>query len=380
MGIYADNHVLFDNDQNAIIDGLKGNGVVSGCAVTSAEDDMTVDIAAGVVIANGTRVAVSGTFKTCVHDDANPVRAIIVVGADGTVDIVHGAAAAAKPVGSTGSYTSEPIPPNIPADHIILADVWIPAAETIIDSDYITDRRVLISPPTLQVPTSVGGTADAITAVFAPVLLLAAEPLVAFLAAGANTITNPTFNPDGLGAGTIFKYGGTVLAVGDIPAEHAVVILKYNLAHTRWELLNPKIDPAALPKAGGTMTGNILFAAGVALQFFLNSIQSVAMVAHGNAGAAHTINWTESWNQSITLDNDTAFTFTDPGTTGCPMLHLLITHDVSGSTWTPTWTGGGTTVLWIGGAPVFATSGGVYAATFWRTSANNYIGACQRAY
>jgi hypothetical protein len=85
-----------------------------------------------------------------------------------------------------------------------------------------------------------GGTVDAITADFTPDITLADQKIVAVVAAGANTSTTPTFAPDGLTAHTIVKNGGAALAAGDIAAAGHVIILEYNLANTRWELLNPK--------------------------------------------------------------------------------------------------------------------------------------------
>jgi len=104
-----------------------------------------------------------------------------------------------------------------------------------------------------------GGTVDAITADFTPDIALDDMTRCMIVAAGANTSTTPTFAPDGLAARTITKHGGTALAVGDIPAEHAVCILEYNLAHTRWELVNP----VGTASSGGALmfTKNITSAA-----------------------------------------------------------------------------------------------------------------------
>jgi hypothetical protein len=100
----------------------------------------------------------------------------------------------------------------------------------------------LYAPPnsigTLPVATA-AGTVNAITATFSPAITLADKTIVAIVASGANTISNPTFNPNGLGAGTITKKGGQILVAGDIPAANAVCFLEYNLANTRWELANP---------------------------------------------------------------------------------------------------------------------------------------------
>lgn len=85
-----------------------------------------------------------------------------------------------------------------------------------------------------------GGTADAITATYAPAIsALVDGQLCYFRASAANATTTPTFSPNGLTARTIVLEGGSALRVNEIPAANAEVILRYNLANTRWELLNP---------------------------------------------------------------------------------------------------------------------------------------------
>jgi len=83
------------------------------------------------------------------------------------------------------------------------------------------------------------GTVDAITADYTPDITLSNNRVCLFVASGANTSTTPTFAPDGLTAHTIVKKGSSALAAADIPAAGAVCLVAYNLANTRWELLNP---------------------------------------------------------------------------------------------------------------------------------------------
>ena len=85
-----------------------------------------------------------------------------------------------------------------------------------------------------------GGTADAITATYSPAITTLADgQLCFFRASAANATTTPSFSPNGLTARTITMKGGSALRVNEIPAANAEVILRYNLANTRWELLNP---------------------------------------------------------------------------------------------------------------------------------------------
>lgn len=86
------------------------------------------------------------------------------------------------------------------------------------------------------------GTANAITADYTPDVSLTDLTMVAFRATAANTTTTPTFAPDGLTARTIVKNGGIALVAGDIPGNLAICIVQYDLANTRWELINPAVQ------------------------------------------------------------------------------------------------------------------------------------------
>lgn len=91
-----------------------------------------------------------------------------------------------------------------------------------------------------------GGTADAITATYAPAVTALVDGMeLNFRATAANATTTPTFAPNGLTARTITKKGGAALAAGDIFAALAEYTLRYNLANTRWELLNPTVVASA---------------------------------------------------------------------------------------------------------------------------------------
>lgn len=102
-----------------------------------------------------------------------------------------------------------------------------------------------------------GGTVDAITATYAPAVAALTDRLTRFfVATGANTVDNPTFAPNGLTAHPITKKGGQVLALGDIPGAGAVCLVQYNLANTRWELLNPATDAGGETLAQTLLLGN----------------------------------------------------------------------------------------------------------------------------
>lgn len=85
------------------------------------------------------------------------------------------------------------------------------------------------------------GTADVITVTCTPPnAALVDGLLIGFRASAANATTTPTLAVDGLPAHTITKFGGTALVAGNIGAALYECLVRYNLANTRWELLNPK--------------------------------------------------------------------------------------------------------------------------------------------
>jgi hypothetical protein len=85
---------------------------------------------------------------------------------------------------------------------------------------------------------SVGGTADAITATFAPAFsAYTAKMRFRFTATGSNTVTAPTINVDGLGAKTLKKLNGVALGIGDIQGARHICDCVYD--GTDVILLNP---------------------------------------------------------------------------------------------------------------------------------------------
>jgi hypothetical protein len=138
----------------------------------------------------------------------------------------------------------------------------IPAAnaEMLVRYNLANTRWELLNPnDVLQIPWVVaGGTGDAITATYAPAVLSLTDGLMlAFRASAANTLTNPTFAPNGLTAHAITKRGGAVLAAGDIPAAGAEVLLRYNLANTRWETVSATASLRQILSAIAVAGGNV---------------------------------------------------------------------------------------------------------------------------
>lgn len=97
-----------------------------------------------------------------------------------------------------------------------------------------------------------GGTADALTATYSPVVTVLADGQLCFVRATAtNATTTPTFSPNSLTERTVTKLGGAAVVAGEW-VNLQELILRYNLANTRWELLNPR-KVSASEIAGGTL-------------------------------------------------------------------------------------------------------------------------------
>lgn len=102
-----------------------------------------------------------------------------------------------------------------------------------------------------------GGTADAITATYSPAITALVDGQICCVrATAANATTTPTFAPNGLTARTIVKTGGVALVAGDIVGDGHELLLRYLLASTRWELLNPAVNAAALAGTFAALAGS----------------------------------------------------------------------------------------------------------------------------
>lgn len=126
--------IWFETDIAILVAGVAGVGPVSGCGVTAqGSPDMTVAIAAGTIrIASGALVTVSsgnGTISTA--DATNPRIDLVSASDSGTKTVTAGTAAAS------------PKPPDLPSGHIALAMVYVPANDTTIASNQITDKRAM---------------------------------------------------------------------------------------------------------------------------------------------------------------------------------------------------------------------------------------------
>jgi hypothetical protein len=92
-----------------------------------------------------------------------------------------------------------------------------------------------------------GGSADAITATYSPVITALDDGLlVGVLAGSANATTTPTFAPNGLTAKTIVRDASTALTAGDIAGANHAILLRYSSSLDKWLLQNPATASIAL--------------------------------------------------------------------------------------------------------------------------------------
>ncbi|AKA60329.1 hypothetical protein P26218_26 [Rhodoferax phage P26218] len=84
------------------------------------------------------------------------------------------------------------------------------------------------------------GTVNAITAAFSPAVIALLDGMcLRFRPTGANSVTNPTFSPNGLTAKTIVKGANSPLVSGDIAGAGGWAQIQYDLTLDKWVLLNP---------------------------------------------------------------------------------------------------------------------------------------------
>jgi hypothetical protein len=139
----ANGDVVFANMPQHIYQMFKGYYVESGMDPTGGgASDMEVDIAAGVVYVAGVKVTYAGGTATITAAHATlPRKDIISINAAGTLVVTAGTPAAADPAGDTGNTTFVPIPPSVPTDKTLIAEVYVPAAAVGIVDANVTDWR-----------------------------------------------------------------------------------------------------------------------------------------------------------------------------------------------------------------------------------------------
>lgn len=126
--------ILFQEQIDILLDGLAGvNCVLSGGAVTAqGSPNMTVAVAKSAVLTAGVLKATAAWTGTITTADAtNPRLDLVVVDSSGAGQV------------RAGTPAVNPKPPTRTANDVVLAIVYVPATDTTISSDQITDMRVL---------------------------------------------------------------------------------------------------------------------------------------------------------------------------------------------------------------------------------------------
>src|SRR3990172_2393448 len=109
--------IWMETDIDALVQGIEGDGVLTGSAVTAqGSPDMTVAVAAGTARITGVYVGVAAGNVTITAADAiDPRIDVISINSGGTKAATAGAPAA------------NPKAPDLPANSIALAFVYLPA-------------------------------------------------------------------------------------------------------------------------------------------------------------------------------------------------------------------------------------------------------------
>lgn len=182
--------ILFQEYLDVLVAGIGGiDAVLSGLAVTPSSG-MVLTVAKGGVLSNKIMYAVAaGTATIGTADSTNPRIDLVVITSAGAIAVRAGTAAA------------QPKPPARTANDVVIASVYVPAGDTTIDANQITDMRVTPSMPQIVKRTTtpvVVNNNNAINTYFSVTLpsgLLAAGRILRVRCGGTylfNAATQPT--------------------------------------------------------------------------------------------------------------------------------------------------------------------------------------------
>lgn len=197
--------ILFSEYLQVLVDGIDGrNCVLSGCAVTGGAD-MTPAVAKGSVLSDGVLHAVSAGDVTIGTADATHPR----------IDLIVADSTGAKQV-RAGTAAADPKPPARSANDVVLYAVYVPAADTSIETTKLIDLRVTRTQGPIVIAKQTAARSQANST--AAVSLFATAPTIPdglFLAgkvirvrAGGNVLHNTTTT---MTITLQILYGGTVI-------------------------------------------------------------------------------------------------------------------------------------------------------------------------
>ncbi len=133
-------------DWAALILAVSGTAVINGCTVAAnATPSTSVQVAAGKVTIANTDVTVAATSVTPTSASSTDRKDIVVVNSSGVVSVVAG-----TPCGTAGwsRYTTAgnypPVKPAIPANSVLLAELYVASTTTTFHSYNIIDKTTLV--------------------------------------------------------------------------------------------------------------------------------------------------------------------------------------------------------------------------------------------
>jgi hypothetical protein len=134
---------LYSADLQMLTQTASLTGTKSGCAVTpQGSPNMTVAVAAGEIYwLNSVVTVTAGNVTITTAHTTQPRIDLICVNSSGTKSAAAGTPAAI------------PTSPAIPANSVVIAQVFVPANDTTIGATQIKDRRIIV-----QVPSVIGAT------------------------------------------------------------------------------------------------------------------------------------------------------------------------------------------------------------------------------
>jgi len=126
-------------DIDILVAGIGNNGARTGGLITAqGTPDMTVAVAAGSAVINGGLTTwAAGNVTIATADGTNPRIDLIVVN-NAEPSVVSATA---------GTAAAQPVLPSIPANSVVLATIYVEASDTTIETNKISDRRVLNAIP-----------------------------------------------------------------------------------------------------------------------------------------------------------------------------------------------------------------------------------------
>lgn len=127
---------------------------------------------------------------------------------------------------------------------------------------------------------SVGGTADAITATYAPVIAALTNGMTVYVrAASANATATPTFTPASgvIAAKAIVKGAGAALVAGDVAGAGHWIELQYDQTLDKWVLQNPAtgVSITTVPDATTAVKGKVQLATSAEAQALADGLKAI---------------------------------------------------------------------------------------------------------